>query len=74
MLIKWKRPDEFASRTRPTPGPVLNHHRSKTLFAEFIRPKNIVTKLYDPLYYDFDEDHADLFANCDAAFSHETLV
>lgn len=33
---------------------------------------SIVAKFYDPLYYDYDEVQADPFANCDAAFAHET--
>ncbi|KAI0842066.1 hypothetical protein F5Y06DRAFT_292888 [Hypoxylon sp. FL0890] len=44
------------------------------LSAIFARPTNVVAKIYDPLYYDFDEYHPDPFANCDTAFAHETLA
>ncbi|KAI1856348.1 uncharacterized protein JN550_013822 [Neoarthrinium moseri] len=37
-------------------------------------PTSITVKFYDPLYYDFDTEHPDPFANCDAAFAHETLA
>lgn len=34
----------------------------------------VAAKLYDPMYYDFDEDLPDPFANCDAAYAHETMA
>ncbi|OTA64524.1 hypothetical protein K449DRAFT_392600 [Hypoxylon sp. EC38] len=52
----------------------LSHRGGETLLDKFILPNDIVTKFYDPLYYDFNEFHVDPFANCDAAFSHETLA
>lgn len=33
---------------------------------------SIAAKFYDPLYYNYDESQPDPFANCDAAFAHET--
>ncbi|KAI1839566.1 hypothetical protein JX266_014222 [Neoarthrinium moseri] len=32
----------------------------------------LVAKFYDPLFYNFEESQPDPFANCDAAFAHET--
>jgi hypothetical protein len=38
------------------------------------RSSGVAAKLYDPMYYDFDENRPDPFANCDAAYAHETMA
>lgn len=50
--------------------PEFNNSMSSTPMSRHIT--NVAAKLYDPLYWDFDDCIPDPFHNCDAAFSLET--
>ena len=65
---------EDLARSQIVRAQVLNREPDLALpgLPAFTATAGVAVKLYDPLYYDFDDFNPNPFANCDAAFARET--